>query len=439
MEDFDVVIVGARCAGAPLARQLAGQGVRVCVVDRARFPSDTPSTHVIQPCGVAALARLGVLDAALAAGAVPLERLVLVMDDARVEADLSLAQPGGAPLCGAGLSMRRLTLDALLAQAAVEAGAVLYDATNVVGLIEQDGRICGVRTGRGDIRARLVVGADGRNSTVARLVDAREYHVAPPGRLFAWAYFAGAADGDRQLRIGRVGEYAYAASPTDAGLYLAAVCPSVDARARFLADRDVQYRAGLRGWPELADSLAGARQVGPLRVVANWHGFFRPASGPGWALAGDAANFKDPSPAQGISDALRHAERLGAAIVAGLGRAHLDAELAAWWRWRDADAYDMHWFASDMGAPGPTTPIATEFIRGIGRDRDASRMFLQVLNHDLRPAELMTARRLARAAAGAARRHPRRLGALAREARTAVRDDLRRGRQRPRVPISRTP
>jgi menaquinone-9 beta-reductase len=86
MESFDVVVVGARCAGSPLAVMLARRGLSVCVVERARFPSETPSTHMIQPCGVRILDELGVLDTLLSAGAVPLREFTIVSDDVRIDA-----------------------------------------------------------------------------------------------------------------------------------------------------------------------------------------------------------------------------------------------------------------------------------------------------------------------------------------------------------------
>src|SRR5947208_9519639 len=211
-EQFDVAIVGARCAGSPLAALLAGRGLRVCVVDGALFPSETLSTHVIQPCGVAALRRLGVLDSLLAAGAVPLTRFTLVAGDARIDADLEdEAEAFGAP----GLCVRRVTLDELLVRAAAAAGAEVRTGEKVCSLLQDNGRVEGVETARGALRARLVVGADGRRSTVAALVGAGEYHVAPPGRLFAWAYFEGVTDPEPRLRLGRLGALAFLASPTD--------------------------------------------------------------------------------------------------------------------------------------------------------------------------------------------------------------------------------
>src|SRR5271156_3970139 len=118
MTRFDVVIVGARCAGSPLALMLARRGLSVCLVDRAQFPSETPSTHLIQPCGVQLLDRLNVLGGVMAAGAVPLDRLTMVIDDAvRIEAALDDADFQHSSLC-----VRRVTLDALLVDAAGAAG-----------------------------------------------------------------------------------------------------------------------------------------------------------------------------------------------------------------------------------------------------------------------------------------------------------------------------
>ncbi len=293
-EQFDVVVVGARCAGSPLAAMLARRGMRVCLLDRSQFPSETLSTHVIQPCGVAVLDRLGVLDTVFAAGAVPLTRLTAVAEEARLDSEFSPAA-FGAP----GLNVRRITLDHLLVEAAASAGADVRTGTRATGLLEEDGRVAGVETEAGALRARLVVGADGRRSTVADLAGATKYNLAPPGRMFAWAYFEGASDPEGSLRFGRLGELAFVASPTDAGLYMAAVCPSVGDKAAFLADRERNFMTGLGQWPELADLLTGANRIGPIRVMTDWHGYFREAAGPGWALLGDAGNFKDPAPCTG--------------------------------------------------------------------------------------------------------------------------------------------
>jgi MFS family permease len=101
-------------------------------------------------------------------------------------------------------------------------------------------------------------------------------------------------------------------------MFLVGVVPGMDTRQQFLADRDRNFAGSVRAWPELAALVEGAERVGPLRVVADWRGYLRESAGPGWVLTGDAGNFKDPSAAQGIADALRQAETLAARLAAVL-------------------------------------------------------------------------------------------------------------------------
>jgi flavin-dependent dehydrogenase len=427
-ENFDVVIVGARCAGSPLATMLARRGLRVCLLDRSQFPSETLSTHVIQPCGVAVLDRLGVLDTVLAAGAVRLTRFTLVGEESRIDVAIDADVFGAPALC-----IRRISLDHLLVDAAASAGAVVRTGIPATALLRENGRVIGVETERGPLRARLVVGADGRRSTVAALAGAAEYHVSPPERMFAWAYFEGVTAGDNRLRLGSQDELTFVASPTDGGLYMAAVCPPLSAKYAFLADRERGFMSGLAAWSELAGLLAGAKRSGPIRVMTSWHGYFREAAGPGWVLLGDAGNFKDPSPAQGIADALRQAEQLADAVEAGLGgAAGIDDELRRWWRWRDEDGYEMHWFATDMGATRSPHPLATQFTSDIAADDAATRDLLRVLNHEIPPSQLLTPRRLGAAAVRAVRDRPDQVPAITKEIMTELRNQVRRSGQRRR-------
>lgn len=433
MERFDIVIVGARCAGSPLATLLAQRGLRVCMLDKARFPSDTPSTHVIQPFGAAVLNRLGILDTVLAAGAVQLTAFTMVTDDARIEADLAdevtSAVAAGQP---PALCVRRVTLDHLLIAAASEAGADVRTRTGVTGLLREGKRVIGVETSHGPIQASLVVGADGRHSTVARLADAAEYYTTGQCRPFTWAYFDDVPDTEARLRLGRLGDLAFLACPTDGGLYMAAAIPPRE------ADNDEDSFIGrFKAWPELAALINGAKRVGPVRVVPHCRGYFRSATGPGWVLTGDAGQFKDPTPAQGISDAFRQAERLADAIGAGLGGSvRLDDQLRRWWRWRDDDCYEMHWLATDMGTPRPPSPLITQMMRDIAGDASATVQLLQVLNRELRPKQLFTPRRLLAASARAARAQPRLIPALAHDAATLAGQELRRARQARHAPAS---
>jgi 2-polyprenyl-6-methoxyphenol hydroxylase-like FAD-dependent oxidoreductase len=294
---FDVIIVGGRCAGAPLATLLARAGMKVCVVDRAEFPSDTPSTHGVQPSGVKILDRLGVLDQVLDV-APAIEYGTMQLDDERIEVD-GISRLLGAPM----VNVRRVTLDAILLNAAAAAGADVRTQTAVSGLIQSGGRTVGVQTIKGELRAPLVVGADGARSTVADLVGARKYHETPPGRMFVWTYLEGVGSETDRVRLGKIDDHVFLASPTDSGLFMVAIGISMSRRDEVRRDREAAWATGLAGWPELQTIVAGARRVGPVRMMSRWHGFFRESAGPGWVLLGDAGHFKDPTPGQGIADA----------------------------------------------------------------------------------------------------------------------------------------
>ena len=417
MIDVDVIVVGSRCSGAPLATHLARAGVSVCLLDKARFPSDVASTHIIQPRGTAALDRLGVLPRLRADGAADIERLTLQYGDALLEAEYGGTGAGGRLSTGSlrGLSIRRHALDAALLDVARDAGVDVRPRTPVTGLLrDARGRVDGVQTAGGPVRARIVVGADGRDSFVARAVGAREYATYGAPRFAAWSYYRGARPDAGRLRIGRFGSTALIATPADDGLLLVGVVPAIGERDQFLADRDAGFAARLAQWPELGELVRGARREGPMRIVPTWRAYFRESAGPGWALVGDAGHFKDPAAAQGITDALRQAEGLAGVLVAGLAPgADVDAATRAWWRTRDDDCRDMHWFAHDMGAAGATSPAMTELVRDVARtDRT---LMVEVLNRDVPSSSVITASRVGRAATGALRRRPGALPALTRE------------------------
>src|SRR5690349_11469259 len=159
--DHDVVIVGSRVAGAATAMLLARRGVRVLAVDRARFPSDTLSTHQIQVSGVALLRRWGLLDPLLRAGTPAVRRVQLDLHGVALAG--VLPEHDGADTI---VSPRRTGLDQLLVDAARDAGAEVRHGVRVDDLLWDGGRVAGVRVGGQQERARLVIGADGKHSTV---------------------------------------------------------------------------------------------------------------------------------------------------------------------------------------------------------------------------------------------------------------------------------
>ncbi|MEA2346329.1 MAG: hypothetical protein QOG62_116 [Thermoleophilaceae bacterium] len=419
-ETFDVVIVGARCAGSPLATQLARDGLSVCVLDKATFPSETLSTHGIQPAGVRVLKRLGVFDE-LVSLAPPIDEGTVAFDDLEMDV-VGLTERSGAPL----LCVRRRTLDAVLVDAARAADADVRTGTAVTGLIRENGRVTGVRTASGDVRSRLVVGADGVRSTVADVVGAVKYAPTPSRRIFAWAYFEGTDAGPRVL-LGNKEGCGFLACPTDDGLFMAAAGVPPDHRQQLLDDREKAYLRSFEAWPELAALIARGRRVGPIRVTWSWEGYLRQSAGPGWALIGDAGHFKDPTPGQGIADALRQSETMAAAIVTALGgTADPDQPLREWWRWRDQDAWEMYWFAYDMGAPGATPPVLKEIQRTIAADPALIDGMVGVLNHDVLPSKVFTPSFALAAAARAFRRERGHRREVLRELRELLANEVRR-------------
>jgi len=161
-DQYDAIVVGARCAGAVTAMLLARQGHRVLVVDRAKFPSDTLSTHVIHAPGVAALDRWGLLDQVLATGCPPIEHYSFDFGPVVIA---GTAQPVDGHTTA--YAPRRTVLDAILVNAAAHAGATVRQEFNVDDLIFSDGKVCGIRghvreADQESLTARIVIGADGQ-------------------------------------------------------------------------------------------------------------------------------------------------------------------------------------------------------------------------------------------------------------------------------------
>lgn len=431
-EDFDVVVVGARCAGAPLAAKLANRGLRVALLDRARFPSDTLSTHIFQNDASRVLADLGVLDRVLATGAPWIEQV-----DLRIE-HLSMVHPWprrpGDP--GPLLSVRRSLFDVLLVDAAAEAGACVRTGTRVTGLVERDGRVAGVRARPADgdgadeveVLAPLVVGADGTGSAVARFTGASRYNTVRNQRLACWGYYEGVdVPAPTTFFVQRWNEELIGAWPCDSGLYVVVAIAPVERADAFRADPAGVLAAHVAACPPIAAVVGDAPLVGRPVLATKWTSYFRESAGPGWALVGDAGHFKDPSPGQGITDALRQAERLAVDIADGLGGTTSLAEaMRRWWRWRDRDAQEMAWFAGDLGEGGRVYPVLIEILDHLAGDPAMVDRWFDVLNHRVRPSEILTPPRLAGATARLLRRRDRPAAAVLADTRTIVARDLRR-------------
>lgn len=430
--DFDVLIVGGRCAGSPLAALLARAGVRVGVTERVAFPRDTLSTHIFQASAINFLHRLGVLDEVRATGAPFVSRVDLRQDDYRHIGAMP-TRPGDR---GMTMSVRRILFDAILAAEAQRSGAEVMMRTTVTGVCREDTRVSGARVsgpdGDRELTARLVVGADGRNSTVASCVGARKYHTVPSERFAYAGFFKGAApEPTPHIVFHRWDGRFVIATQADSGYYQVVVIPDDTElfRDEFRADRERAFLAHAMACEPVARILGqGATRVGKLIGMKRWEGFLRESAGPGWALVGDAGHFKDPSPGQGIGDAFRQAEALAPAIVSGLAGsdAELDATVAAWARWRDRDATPAHWMAADFGAGGRWPAVVPEMMRRLER-RGRLNEVTDLIQHRSVQSQVFTPTRLAGATASLmVRSGSGGRTAILREVGDLVREDMRR-------------
>jgi len=309
----DVVVVGARAAGAATAMLLARSGLDVLVVDRASYGADTLSTHALMRGAVLQLHRWGVLDRVVAAGTPAVRRTTFRYAGEKVVVNVKPA--GGVD---ALYAPRRTVLDPILVDAAVEAGAEVRYGISVTELLGDDrGGVIGIRgrdAGGRPLRAfgRLVIGADGMRSTVAQLVDARVERRGTARSATAYGYWSGLeTDGyEWNFRPDAVS----GAIPTNGGQ----ACVFISATPRRIKGGGATVLADILAAtsPDLAARLAAAGPASGVRTFGGRPGHLRRSWGPGWALVGDAGYFKDPLSAHGLTDALRDAELLARAAVA---------------------------------------------------------------------------------------------------------------------------
>ena len=366
---YDVVVVGARCAGASTAMLLARAGLRVLLVDRTAVGSDIINGNVVKAGGAERLRAWGILDALWRAGTPALTRRRISC----ASFDVEVSNPEGA---AAWCAPRRFLLDRLLVEAAAEAGAEVRDGTAVRGLVWDDGRVTGVRLAGRDGRdqpvpAGLVVGADGRNSLVARSAGAKAYATHPTASAWYWAFWSGLPASDaltmhfRERRLCGV-------FPTNDGLTILAIEAPWEERRAFQENPESAYLADLATFAAVADVTDGGSREGRVLGMVELPNFFRVPFGPGWALVGDAGHHKDPAGARGISDALRDAELCALAVLRGFARGSLATELAVYQAARDRATMEVHEINVELARldrPAVEMPL---LVRRLGEAEDAA-------------------------------------------------------------------
>lgn len=395
-EQCDVVVVGGRCAGSALAVLLSRQGLKVVVLERIQHPRTTLSSHALQTDAVSFLERMEVIDKIVQTGAPFMTRVDTRMEDFRAVTDYPL-EPGDV---GGAVSVRREVLDPILAEAAIEAGTDYRMGARVVDLLTDGrGRVAGVRAVQDDqefeICCKLVIGADGRDSTVARLTGARKYNVTQNERWYYWTYFTGAQWSDPTFVFHRWGDRHVFAGPCDDGLYVVGVSPESHEREAFRRDLRASVLEHAYSCEPVAAALANAQQTGKIFGITKFSGYFREPSGPGWVLVGDSGHFKDPAVGRGIADAFGQAETLAAVLKSRIhgSTAELDRVIARWGRQRDRRFADYYWMATDIGCAGPVPKLFTMVLQEMARYGEIDR-YLQVFSHRRSPTRLMNPRYL---------------------------------------------
>jgi flavin-dependent dehydrogenase len=407
-ETYDAIVVGARCAGSPTAMLLARWGYRVLVVDRATFPSDTVSTHIIHPPGVAALERWGLLERLEATGCPAA---------GKYSYDFGPFTIAGSPQPTNGVSVaygpRRTVLDNLLVDAASEEGAEVREAFTVDELLFDDGRVIGL-TGRSHgkrvtDRARVVIGADGRHSLVAKAVRPHQYNEKPQLEVMYYTYWSGLPTDSFEAVI-RPG-CGWGVIPTHDDLTMVVTgWPYAEFEA-IRRDIEGRYLKAFELAPAFAERVRAAKREARF-VGTAITSFFRKPFGPGWALVGDAGYNKDPVTAWGISDAFRDAELCASALDEWFsGSRPFEDAMGDYHRIRDEHSFPMFELTCGFATLEPPPPEMQQLLAAVQRDQEEMDAFVSVMAGTLPVTEFFAPANVDRIVTAAAHRPvPRILG-----------------------------
>jgi flavin-dependent dehydrogenase len=372
---YDAIVVGARCAGSPTAMLLARMGYKVLLLDKAAFPSDTLSTHFIHQPGIVRLKRWGLLDKVSESNCPPVRRQRLDLGPFAL-----VAEP--IPIEGVEESYcpRRTVLDKILVDAAVDADAELRENFSVQELIWDGERVAGIRgraIGGASVteKARIVIGADGMRSFVARQVQAPTYNERGTLTCMFYSYWSDLPLEGAEL-YPRPGGMTILCPTNDKQSMIGSFWPNADF-AQIRGDIEGHFYRTLETLPGLAERVRAAKRVEKFHGTNDLPNFFRQPVGPGWVLVGDAGYHKDPILAQGITDSFRDAELLAAALDDGFsGRQRMEDALAGYVRRRDAQAAHGYEVSCQFAMLQPPPPEAQQLMMALqGNQEQINRYF----------------------------------------------------------------
>jgi flavin-dependent dehydrogenase len=402
---YDAIVIGARCAGSPTAMLLARKGYRVLLVDKATFPSDTMSTHLVHPPGVAALERWGLLDQLEATGCPPVEHYSF---------DFGPVSVAGSPQPIDGVARaygpRRTILDKLLVDAAAEAGAEVREGFTVDEIVTEDGAVTGIRghAKGGDPvteTAKVVIGADGKHSLVAKAVNPEAYNEKPSQLAMYYAYWSDLPVSGFETTIRAENRRGWAALPTHDGLTCMPFGWPVEEFKANRGDIEGNFFKALELAPEFAERVRGAKRETKFIGSAELPGYFRKPFGPGWVLVGDAGYHKNPITAMGINDAFRDAELVAGALDDAFSEERsFEDGMAAYQQTRDEAAMPVYEFTAEFASMEPPPPEMQQLIGAMQGNQEAQDGFISVQANTLPAPEFFAPESVGKimAAAGAA-------------------------------------
>jgi menaquinone-9 beta-reductase len=392
--DWDVIVVGARCAGAAFASFIARAGAKVLLLEASPRGTDMPlSTHFVQPPGMDVLDELGI-GGELRAAAPATRSLVLDLDGAAARASF----PDGR----AGYCVRRTHLDGWLQERAQREGVTFRDRHRVIDLARSGERVTGVvvRTPNGTetLRANLVVGADGQHSTVAKLTGVEDYLSVESTRGGYWAYYPAPQSWskDWDAYVGHEGETLRYVFRADGDLVLLVAAEPLAIAEGWGKDYRAKLHERLLAGRETHALVAGKEPIGRAIGLLKTRFFYRRPVGPGFALVGDAGHYKDFVTGQGITDALLDAKRLAQTVTEG-------TELAfqRFWRERDVATLPLHFDALQQGRVGFNNPFNRYIFEQLAKRPDLTARAALVADRKITPSEMLSMKTLLPWMAGA--------------------------------------
>jgi flavin-dependent dehydrogenase len=396
---YDAIVVGARCAGAPTAMLLGRKGHRVLLLDRSTFPSDLrQSTLLIHQPGVSYLERWGLLGKVCASGAPLITRWLVDVG--------TLVFKGSPPPdegTTAAIAPRRTVLDKILLDAAAEANVEVREGFAVDEILIDDKTVVGVRgkdSGGASIteRARIVIGAEGHNSLVAKAVNASEYNQRESKICTIYSYWR-----DVQLLDGFQLEFyprAYRgvyAWPTNEGQLLIGANWKVSEFEQVRTDPEGHYMKVLEECaPEFSQRVREGKRVDEF-VGGYARNFFRKPYGAGWALVGDAGASYEFTSAHGITNAFRQAAQIAEAIDDGLvQRRPMTDALSEFERRRNEVEGAFYDFTYQQATLEPPEPATLQLLAAIGRSQQATDAFLGLFAQTTKPADFFSPANIAK-------------------------------------------